>query len=47
MPKFAEKEHFLTPDMHARVRFRGGRAGVRNVRFLENLARFVFFKHPF
>ena len=26
-PKFEENEHFLSPDMHARVRFRGGGGG--------------------
>ena len=42
--RFSEKRTFLTP-WYAHV---GGRIrGVRNVRFSENLACFVFLKHPF
>ena len=38
--KFSEKRLFLTPE-------RCAYQGVRNVRFLENLACFIFLKHPF
>ena len=37
-PNFPKKEHFLPPDTHTHV---------RNSRFSENLACFVFLKHPF
>ena len=41
--KFSENRTFLTPwYAHVRVRI-----GVRNARFSENLACFVFLKHPF
>ena len=40
-PNFPKNEHFLPLDTH--VRFRG----LRNVRSSENLACFVFLKHPF
>ena len=38
---FAKSESFLPPDTYVCV------SGVRNVRFSENLACFVFLKHPF
>ena len=40
-PNFPKNEHFLPPDTHTYVQ------GVRNVRFSENLAYFVFLKHLF
>ena len=40
---FRKNEHFLPPDIHTCV----GVSGVRNVRFLENLACFVFFNIRF
>ena len=41
-PNFPKNEHFLPPDTHTCAY-----QGVRNLRFLENLACFVFLKHPF
>ena len=41
-PNFPKNEHFLPPDTHTCAY-----QGVRNVRFSENLACFVFLKHPF
>ena len=43
--KFFKKRTFLTP-WYAHVRTCAYQ-GVRNVRFLENLAYFIFLKHPF
>ena len=37
-----KNEHLLPPDTHTFAY-----QGVRNVRFFENLAVFVFLKHPF
>ena len=41
---FPKNQHFLPPDTHTYVR---AYQGVRNVGFSENLACFVFLKHPF
>ena len=45
---FPKSKHFLPPDTHTYVCVSGGgRGGGKNVRFSENLARFVFLKHLF
>ena len=41
--KARQNKHFLPPDMQTYVAYQG----VKNVRFSENLTRFVFLKHPF
>ena len=42
-PNFLKNEHFLPSDSTRMCAYQG----VRNVCFLENLACFVFLKHPF
>ena len=42
-PNFPKNEHFLPSDTHTYRPYQG----VGNVRFSENLACFVFLKHPF
>ena len=41
--KARQNKHFLPPDMQTYVAYQG----IKNVRFSENLTRFVFLKHPF
>ena len=43
-PNFPKNQHFLPPDTHTYVR---AYQWVRNFGFSENLACFVFLKHPF
>ena len=46
--KFFENELFLTPDTHTYVCVSGGKkSGGKKCSFSENLACFVFLKHPF
>ena len=45
--KFSEKRTFLTSWYAHLCVYQGRGRGVRNVRFSENLACFVFLKHPF
>ena len=45
--KFFEKEHFLPLDIATLLLASCAYQGVLNVRFSENLACFVFLKHPF